>query len=120
MAVREAFLAPIAHSCARAGPQLLRLLPGLRGVARLLHAVALAAEPRLTAPVCERLCELADRCRPWRPALPQLTRLLRESLAEGGVPAGQARVRLVLRRGLTGGGMTEGQTASLGSFLDTS
>lgn len=90
MAVREAFLAPIAHSCARAGPQLLRLLPGLRGVARLLHAVALAAEPRLTAPVCERLCELADRCRPWRPALPQLTRLLRESLAEGGVPAGQA------------------------------
>ena len=75
---------------------------------------------RLTAPVCERLCELADRCRPWRPALPQLTRVLRESLAEGGVPAGQARVRLVLRRGLTGGGMTEGQTASLGSFLDTS
>jgi hypothetical protein len=80
----------VARACGRAGPELLVRLPELAETARLLHAVVLAGEPRLTSPPLERLFAAADAHAPWRPSIGELTISLHEILIESGVSKAHA------------------------------
>lgn len=88
--LREALVGPVARACGRAGPELLARLPELLETARMLHAVVLAGEPRLTSPPLERLFTAADTHAPWRPSVGELTISLHEILVDSGVLKAQA------------------------------
>ena len=88
-------LAPIRARCSAAGPLLLSAIASQASpvaAAALLHRVLLFAEPRLTAPLFERLfASLTDEHRAWRRRLPEFHTHLLEGLVGGGVPGGIAR-----------------------------